>query len=234
MIFIFHNDTVIPLHIIMKLIRPYFIEIILIVCSTIITGTSIFLHLQNKNAPVPEVMASVDSGEPEKKELSPRNDKIHVDVSGAVINPDLYEATPGSRLKDIINLAGGLSDEADKFYIARNFNMSKFVADMEKIYIPFTWDITNGTFTESPRVLEYLSVDIDTEKQSTGTEINSTGHSISLNDASIDELDSLPGIGPVSAQKIIDNRPYSDVTELTSKKIVKTNVFEEIKSLISL
>lgn len=216
-------------------IRPYLVEIILITSATIITGISIYLHLQNENNPRPEVLAIEDTREPGKNKLSPKNDKIYVDVSGAVLNPDLYEATTGSRLKDIINLAGGLSDDADKSYISRNFNMSKFVNDMEKIYIPSLLDISSGMFTESPRVLEYLnSSDINTLKQSTTPKTSSTAVFISLNDASIDELDSLPGIGPVTAQKIIDGRPFTAADELVSKKIVNTSVFEKIKELISL
>jgi competence protein ComEA len=218
----------------MKLIRPYLIEIILIISATIITGVSVFLQLQNKNTPVPEIARTDDNQKITKTSLSQKNDKIHIDVSGAVLNPDLYEATPGSRLKDIIDLAGGLSGEADKLYIARNFNMSKFVSDEEKIYLPYTWDITNGTFTESPRVLEYLSSDIETKKQSTVPEINSTEGLISLNESSIDELDSLPGIGPVSAQKIIDGRPFTATDELITKKIINSSVFEKIKDLIYL
>lgn len=218
----------------MKRIKPYIIELILIVCASIITGIALFLHLQNKDAPLPEVRASEDSGEYKKKELSHKNDKIYIDVSGAVINPDLYEATPGSRLKDIIRLAGGLSDYADKLYIARNFNMSKFVADQEKVYIPYVSDITSGMFTESPKELKYVSSDIGQSIQSTTPENSQSGPLISLNDASTDELDSLPGIGPVTAQKIIDNRPYSSADELVGKKLVKTNVYEEIKRLISL
>ncbi len=219
----------------MKRIKTYLVELILILSATVITGVSLYLHLENKTDPLPQVLATQDSKKTKNDKLSQTNDKIHIDVSGAVVNPDLYEATSGSRLKNIIDLAGGLSDEADKLYIARNFNMSKFVNDQEKIYIPYTWDIDNGTFIESPRILEYLhSSDTDNSIQSTTAKTDENGPSISLNDSTLEELDSLPGIGPVTAQKIIDNRPYSTTEDLLTKKIVKTTVFEEIKSLISL
>ena len=56
---------------------------------------------------------------------------------------------------------------------------------------------------------------------------------ININAASEQELDSLPGIGPIYAQKIINGRPYSSIDELLSKKIVGSKVFEEIKEKIT-
>ena len=57
---------------------------------------------------------------------------------------------------------------------------------------------------------------------------------VSVNSASQSELESLPGIGPVTAGKIIDGRPYNQVEELLERKIVGKATFEKIKNLISL
>lgn len=56
---------------------------------------------------------------------------------------------------------------------------------------------------------------------------------INLNEASADQLDSLPGIGQVTAQKIISGRPYTDVQDLLTKKVVSNNVFTKIKDKVS-
>ncbi len=57
---------------------------------------------------------------------------------------------------------------------------------------------------------------------------------VSLSEATLAELDTLPGIGPVTAQKIIDGRPYEVVEEILQRHIVSTSVFADIKSMITL
>lgn len=56
---------------------------------------------------------------------------------------------------------------------------------------------------------------------------------ININTASSVELDLLPQIGEKTAQKIIENRPYEQIDELKTKKIVSKNLFEKIKNMIS-
>ena len=57
---------------------------------------------------------------------------------------------------------------------------------------------------------------------------------VNINVASESELDKLPGIGPVTAQKIISSRPYSSLEDLLTKKVVSQSTYEKIKDLISL
>lgn len=56
---------------------------------------------------------------------------------------------------------------------------------------------------------------------------------ININDATLQSLDSLPGIGAVTAQKVITNRPYADIQELVTKKVVFQKVFDQIKNKMS-
>ena len=141
--------------------------------------------------------------------------KILVDVAGAVNKPGTYTLTTDARYKDAIKLAGGISPEADEEWIEKNLNQASRVSDGMKIYIPRVGEQASSTST------------------STVAGASQTGL-INVNLASSSELDALPGIGPVTAQKIIDNRPYSQISDLVSKKAVTQSVFDKIKDKISI
>ncbi|PJE61459.1 hypothetical protein COU87_04430 [Candidatus Roizmanbacteria bacterium CG10_big_fil_rev_8_21_14_0_10_39_12] len=231
-----------------RFIKVHPIETALISLASIITIISLSLQLKSTNSKQSVLSAqtsikepSVQSNsQPTTKNLSPTT--IFVDVSGAVKEPDVYEVESGVRLEDVIELAGGLSEEADKRYVSRNYNLAKFVGDQEKIYIPYTWDIINGTFVEQKRILEYLQplylnndkTPLLSKEGSSDAQSEGGGLTISINDASKEELETLPGIGPVTAQKIIDNRPYTSLDELLSRKVVNQSTFEKIKEFIEL
>lgn len=134
---------------------------------------------------------------------------IRIDIEGAVKVPGLYELAGDSRVEDAITAAGGLSGEADTALIAKTINRAQKLVDGGKLYIP-------TLSSSSPAVAG-----------------SHTGL-ISVNSASESELDTLPGVGPVTAQKIIAGRPYNTIEELVTKKAVGQSTFEKIKALISL
>ena len=144
--------------------------------------------------------------------LSDAQEMIWVDVSGAVEKPGVYELSGGSRVKDALVLAGGLSQLAEREYLERVINMAEKLTDGEKIYIP----------REGSNEGEVL-----------GGSSDGLGGLIDINSASVSELDTLWGVGSVRAQKIIDNRPFSKVEELLSKGVLPENVYEKIKDEIS-
>lgn len=205
-------------------LKKYPIEMVLILLSLLSTGISLWLYLHAETS-TPAVLASSHS-----KNDTESSPQITVDLSGAVIKPNIYSVKEGTHLKEVIESAGGLADDADTGYIARNFNMAKYVVDQEKIYVPFTWDITSGLFVEEAKMLSYLTPDGQPETSG----INPSNQTISINSATLDELDALPGIGPVTAQKIIDGRPFTSIEDLLSHKILKSSIFEEIKQFITL
>ena len=143
--------------------------------------------------------------------------KITVDIAGAVLKPGLYELPVGSRINDLLILAGGLSAQADRDWVAKNLNLAQKLVDGTKIYVPRKGEVGG-------------------EKVEVGREVGSEGWDevkININTASQKELETLWGIGPATAEKIIAGRPYQNINELVTKKIVKSNVWEAIKDKIS-
>lgn len=170
----------------------------------------------------------------DQKQISPQKitmptqeqNNCYVDISGAVIKPNVYKLSCNKRLMDALSLAGGLSEESDKPFIARNFNFARYIFDQEKIHIPFTWEINEKIFLENKRTIDFTS------PQNNENQIQETNDKISIGLSSAEELEVLPGIGKATAQKIVDNRPYGSINDLVTKKIVSKTVFEKIKSYI--
>jgi competence protein ComEA len=141
---------------------------------------------------------------------------ILVDIEGAVEKPGLFKLPQESRIQDSLVAAGGLSAQADRDYISKNINLATKLTDGAKIYLPFLGEAVNNATVPN-----------------TSSEGIAVGALININTASESQLDSLSGIGPVTAQKIITGRPYSSIDELLSKKIAGAKVFEQIKGKIS-
>jgi len=150
---------------------------------------------------------------------SARTSEILVDIEGAVVKPGVYTLPNGSRIDDLLSLAGGLTDEADSVWVGKTLNRAALLLDGGKLFIP-----TKGEVSSSQSL----------NKESVAGAVNSLNSLISLNTASAKELDTLPGVGEVTAQKIIAGRPYQTIEELLSRKIVGQSVFEKIRSLLTL
>lgn len=146
--------------------------------------------------------------------------EIVVDVSGAVESPGVYVLDSAARLKDALKVAGGLSVNADRDYVSKSLNLASKLHDGLKIYIP--------------RVGEESVPTASFNTESSMGVLSISSEFISINSASQAELEELPGIGPVTAQKIINSRPYSSLEELVSKKSVGQSLFGKIKDQINL
>jgi len=210
-------------------LKKYFLEIVLLTISIIITVTALTIYIKNGRENTDQTIILNDQPE---KVLS---EKILVDVSGAVKKPNIYQVDFGARIKEVIDMAGGLSGDADVLFFNRNFNLARVVSDQEKIYVPSISEINNGIFIQNQLLIDYKTPinnqSLNTDNQSPSTNNQSL---ININDATVEELDQLPGVGQVTANKIINSRPYTTLEELLIKKIVNKGVFEKIKSLITL
>ncbi len=141
--------------------------------------------------------------------------QIVVHVGGAVTNPGLYRLPVGSRIDDAIKLAGGALPEAD----LNRLNLAARLSDGQQVMV-----LTRHA-AASP-----LSA------PGAGTGPSATGR-INVNTASIPELDGLPGVGPVTAQRIVAYReqhgPFARIEQLREAKLVNNATFEKIKDLVT-
>ncbi|MEK7186068.1 MAG: ComEA family DNA-binding protein [Patescibacteria group bacterium] len=193
------------------IIRKYWVPIVFAVLGLILLGYGLIgLFASESSSDVVLEKASED-----KTESSVG--KIIIDIEGAVISPGVYDLPVNSRIKDIIVRAGGLSQDADRVWFAKNINLAAKLTDGSKLYIPFKGDSPSPVLGTS---------------SSLGT--GSVSDLININTASESQLDSLPGVGPATASKIINNRPYQSLEELVSKKALGSKVFENIKDKISI
>ncbi len=139
---------------------------------------------------------------------------ITVDIEGEVANPGVYKLKQGSIIQDGLVAAGGLSALANRDFVSKNINLATKLSDGQKIYIPKEGESASASVLGS----------------STSTTVSGL---ININTASESQLDTLSGVGPVTTGKIINNRPYSAIEELTSKKVVSQKVFDQIKNKIT-
>src|SRR5689334_14724262 len=165
------------------------------------------------------------AGEPIILEPAPTKAPISVHVIGAVPRPGLYEFPENSRVQDAIDAAGGLLAEADE----NALNLAALLEDGQQLDVPYkagsapsssdtgSADLPSSSETESSNGLE--------------TEL------VNINTATLEELDTLPGIGPTTAQKIIDyrteNGPFSVIEDIMNVSGIGPATFEDIQDLIT-
>ncbi|HSF81373.1 MAG TPA: helix-hairpin-helix domain-containing protein [Anaerolineales bacterium] len=148
----------------------------------------------------------------------PSPQPLIVHISGAVLQPGVYTLPPGSRIQDGINAAGGLTLEADPSLL----NLAVTLQDGERVHIP------SKSLTPPPS---------PTTRSFTLPEPNPSSSLVNINTASLSELESLPGIGPTLAQRIIDyrqsNGPFTAVEEIQDVSGIGPAKFAQIADLIS-
>lgn len=141
---------------------------------------------------------------------------VVVDIEGAVQHPGVYTLPEGSRIEDLLSRAGGIRGDADTAWVAKTLNRASMLSDGAKFYIPF------------------LGATVNPQNLSSEPESGSVPTMVSINTASSSELEVLPGIGEVTAGKIIAGRPYQRLEELLERKIVGQSVWEKIRLKITL
>ena len=184
-------------------------QLLMLLVGLILIGGGFVLGNSSSGSPKVEIINDESS-------LNDLGDVV-VEVSGQINKPGVYNLSAGSRVEDVINAAGGLTSEADTEFVEKRINRAARLSDGQKIYIPS----------------EEENSKIPNSQNSNNEILGVLDNLININTASQSELESLWGIGPVYAQNIIEQRPYSSVEELLTKKIIKKNVYDRVKDQIS-
>ncbi len=140
---------------------------------------------------------------------------LRVHVSGAVNQPAVYHLPQGSIVQDAVNAAGGPKSDADMSRI----NLAVELRDQQQVYVPLQGE------TSAPPVV------------SGGEAEGATGGVININTATTTELETLPRIGPATAQKVIDyreaNGPFGAIEEIQNVPGIGPATFEGLKDSIT-
>jgi competence protein ComEA len=156
---------------------------------------------------------------------------LWVHVSGAVLKPGVYQLPDGCRVQEAIQAAGGMSEEANP----ETVNLAAFIQDGERIWIPYQIlpVETGGSPSQPSRAggSDFPGSGVLPDPVGTPT------GPLNVNTASQTDLEKLPGIGPVIAERIIAfrqvNGPFTRVEQLLDVPGIGPTKFEEIKDLIS-
>lgn len=150
--------------------------------------------------------------------VSVDEDPIVIDVSGAVVNPSVIELQEGDRVQDAIEAAGGLAADAD----VSGVNRAAKLVDGQQVYIPRAGEA--ATSADSAGATSAAGA-------ATGN-----GQLININVATVEELDELPGVGPSTAQAIVDERTangsFATIEDLMRVTGIGEKKFDKLKTLI--
>ena len=151
--------------------------------------------------------------------------RLVVDVQGAVVRPGVVELDAGARVGDAIAAAGGFGPRVASDRVAGALNLAALVHDGDQIVVPSRDD--PGGSSGGPIA------------QGGGGGSRPGGGSpslVDLNHASADELDTLPGIGPATAAKIIaarEEQAFGSVDDLRTRKLIGAATFEKLRELVT-
>lgn len=151
------------------------------------------------------------------------SDKIFVDIKGAIRKEGVYELTSGSRVTDVVKLAGGFTDDADK----KSVNLAEKVADEAVIYVARVGEEVTPASTPSQAKNTAAS----------GAQQDADSAQINLNTATLEELQTISGIGAKRAQDIIDyrdnNSGFSSVDDLKNVSGIGEKTLEKLKAEVT-
>ncbi|MDR1815369.1 MAG: helix-hairpin-helix domain-containing protein, partial [Clostridiales Family XIII bacterium] len=153
------------------------------------------------DADVPAVSAAVAETPQDEPADAAEPLFVFVDVGGAVASPGVIAMPAGSRIVDAIAAAGGLSDDAD----VSGLNQAVVLADSDKIYVPTADEVLSGNVPTSAGQGGRQDA-APTAGTVGGSAAAAASGIVNINTADSDGLQQLSGVGPATAQKIIDYR----------------------------
>ncbi len=179
------------------------------------------------------LVARLPAGQAVTLEPAPTKEPLKVQVTGAVVRPGVYEFPEGSRIQDAVEAAGGLLAEAN----TDGINMAARLEDAQQLDIPYVAGAGPSSSSSSslggnnPNPFTVISNTPTPNPQSSGADL------VDINTATLDELNSLPGIGPTTAQNIIAYRsqhgPFEHIEDIMNVPGIGPATFDRISSLIT-
>lgn len=219
----------------------------------IVAGIGVVLYINDKEVVPEEKLEEVSILETKVEEPIVKTDKIKINIKGAVANQGVYELDSNSRVIDAIDVSGGLLNSADTSIL----NLSKKLKD-EDVIIVYTNeevrkikegnvviqyiekecncpDVSNGACIDPDSL---ISDNVNKDDNSTKEETNTNSSlKISINTATLDELQTLTGIGKSKAEAIIEYRTtnglFRTIEDIKNVSGIGDAAFEKIKDSIT-
>lgn len=198
---------------------------IIIIISGIIYGIFNYF-IQNKNKENLENISQdiiINDQTENTTEENNNQEKIVIHITGAICNEGIYELDENSRIADAVKIAGGLKEDAD----LKQINLAYILEDGMKINIPSKNEITNGTINNTEN---YIT------KENLNSSNNAKTSKVNINSATQTELETLPGIGPSTALKIINYRKekgkFNKIEDIKNVNGIGESKFNKIKEFI--
>jgi competence protein ComEA len=170
-----------------------------------------FLVLRQREGPPPLELRVGDA--------TSADSEIMVHVAGAIATPGVYALHEGDRVVDAVEAAGGPSSDADLVAL----NLARRIHDEDQVVVP--------RIGEPPNVSQVASAQTGPDGLPAGAAL------IDVNTASAADLDSLPGIGEVYSQRIVDSQvadgPFESTEDLVGRHLIPRATYEKIKHLIT-
>jgi competence protein ComEA len=188
----------------------------LILLLVMLLGARFLLHGKAASTTLERpIVGSAESGSPDA--AASASSRLVVYVVGAVHRPGLYRVPTGSRVADAVARAGGLTRKADPAGV----NLAAPVADGEQLVVPARLPVEVAVAQGAPVP---------------GGDGSAPAGPVQLSVATVEQLDSLPGIGPVTAQKIVDYRTahgaFHSVDELDEVPGIGPARVEQLRGLV--
>jgi competence protein ComEA len=188
-----------------------------------VAGSFGAMSLLNQVRPAPIVIAAPEPTPP--PELTPTPGLIRVFVNGAVRQAAVYELPPNSLVQQAIEAAGGFMEGANTAVV----NLAQPLSDGLQVYVP-----AQGEEVAAPAL---LTVSNPVPGSTAETNSSAPGGLININTATQVELEELPGIGPSTAQNILDHRdangPFATIESIMDVSGIGDGRFNQIKELIT-
>ena len=166
----------------------------------------------------------------ESNKIEEETTKIIVHVSGAVRNEGIVELKEKARIADAIEMAGGITEDA----YMKDVNLATILEDGMKIYIPTKEEVEK----QGENINDSVSKDTNLDIYNNGSNTSKKNNKVNINTASKEELDTLPGIGESTANKIInyrkENGKFKTIEEIKEVSGIGDSKYEQIKNLIEI